>query len=75
MFQQVFDTAKFGNQFLCGFLTYTRTTGDVVGSIAHQSQHVNDLLGGLYVELRLHFFGTHHFESAGVLGAVHKDAV
>jgi len=75
MFQQVFDTAEFGNQFLCGFLAHTRTAGDVVGSITHQSQHVDDLLGGLYVELGFYFFGTHHFESAGVLGAVHEDAV
>ena len=27
MFQQVFDTAEFGNQFLCGFLAHTRTAG------------------------------------------------
>ena len=67
--------AEFGNQFLCGFLAHTRTAGDVVGSIAHQSQHVDDLLGGLYVEFGFYFFGTHHFESAGVLGAVHEDAV
>ena len=75
MLQQIFDAAEFGNQFLCGFLAHTRTAGDVVGSITHQSQHVDDLLGGLYVELGFYFFGTHHFESAGVLGAVHEDAV
>ena len=38
------------DRFLCGFLAHTRTAGDVVGSITHQSQHVDDLLGGLYVE-------------------------
>ena len=75
VFQQVLDAAEFGNQLLCGFLAHTRTAGDVVGSIAHQSQHIDDLLGGLYVEFGFYFFGTHHFESAGVLGAVHKDAV
>ena len=75
MFQQVFDTAEFGNQFLCGLLAHARTAGDVVGSIAHQSQHVDDLLGGLYAELRLYLFRAHNLESAGMLGAVHEDAV
>ena len=75
MFQQILDTAEFGNQFLCGLLAHARTAGDVVGSIAHQSQHVDDLLGGLYAELRLYLFRAHNLESAGMLGAVHEDAV
>ena len=54
---------------------YKRQAGDVVGSIAHQSQHVDDLLGGLYAELRLYLFRAHNLESAGMLGAVHEDAV
>ena len=75
MLQQIFDAAEFGNQFLCGFLAHTRTAGDVVGSIAHQSEHVDDLCGGLYAELRLYLFRTHDFESAGVLGTVHENIV
>ena len=73
--QQVLDAAELGDEFLCRLLAYARTAGDVVRRVAHQAQHVDDLQGGLDVELRLDFLRAHHLEAARVLGAVHEDVL
>ena len=76
MVEQVLDASELGNQLLCGFFPYARTTGDVVGGIAHQSQHVDDLCRRLYVEFGFDFFDSHYFKLlVAVFGAVHKDVV
>ena len=72
MGKQVFDAAEFSHQLLCGFLSHARTAGDVIGRVAHQSQHVDDLLCGLDIELRFYLLDAHDFESAAVFGAVHE---
>ena len=72
MFQQIFDAAEFADQLLCGFLSDARTTGNVVGGVTHQSEHINDLPGGLDVELGFHLLYAHDLKAACVLGSVHK---
>ena len=58
---------------MCRFLSHARTAGNVVGTIAHQSQHINDLCGRLDIEFCLYFFYAHHLKAACMLGAVHED--
>ena len=43
----------------CGLLSYARTTGYVVGCIAHECQHVNDLCGPLQPPFGTHLGGSH----------------
>lgn len=38
----------------CAVFSHARTAGDVIGRVAHQSQHVDDLLCGLDIELRFY---------------------
>ena len=73
--QQVFDAAKLSDEFLSRFFAHARTAWDVIRSIAHQAQHVDDLCRSLYVELGLDLFHTHHLETARMFGTVHEDTV
>ena len=76
MFQQVLDAAEFGNQFLSCFFSYSRAPRNVIGRVAHQSQHIDDLQGGCNRELGFHFFYTHNFEFfVTVFGTVHEYTV
>ena len=73
--KQVFDTAEFRYQFLCGFLSHARTAGDIVGRVSHQSQHIDDLLCGLNIEFGFYLLDAHDLKSAAMFGAVHKYVV
>ena len=76
MFKQALDASELGNQLLCGLFAHTRTSGNVIGGIAHQPQHINDLSRRLNVELGFHFGYAHHLEFLiPVFGPVHKDVV
>ena len=76
MFEQVFDASELGYQFLGSLFAHARASGDVVGGVAHQPQHINDLSRRLDVELGFHFRYAHHFEFlVAVFGTVHEDVV
>ena len=72
MHQKVLDGAELLDEFLGGLLPHPRATGNVVGGVAHQSQHVDDLEAIGEPVFCLHLFGAEEF---GVLlahaGAVH----
>ena len=74
MLQQCLYAPELCDELLGGLLSDAGAAGDVVGRVAHQSQHVNDLVGALDAELGLHLLGSHGLEAAGVLGPVHADA-
>ena len=75
MGKQVFDAAEFRYQFLRGFLAHARTAGDIVGRVSHQSQHIDDLLGGPDIEFGFYLLDAHDFKSAAMFGTVHKHVV
>ena len=52
---------------------HSRTAGDVVRSVAHESQHVYDLPCVLYSELGLDLFCPHHLKASRMSGSVHED--
>ena len=71
--QEVVDAAKFGDELLCGLLADTGTTGDVVRTVAHESQQVDDLCGRVDAELLLHFLDAQRVELlVAVARAVHE---
>ena len=73
MGKEVLNVAKLCNQFLCRLFSNARTSRNIVGSISHQSQQVDDLQRRLNGILVLDFFDTHDFESLVVVsGAVHE---
>ena len=73
MGKEVLNVAKLCNQFLCRLFSNARTSRNIVGSISHQSQQVDDLQRRLNGILVLDFFDTHDLESLVVVsGAVHE---
>ena len=60
-----------GNELLGRLFAHAGAAGDVVRSVAHQPQHVDDLGGARDAELGHDLLGPHHLEAARVLGAVH----
>ena len=71
MEEEAVDASELRDELLCGFLAHARTAGDVVRSVAHESQQVDDLAGGRDAVFGFHFLRPHDVISARVLGAVH----
>ena len=64
--QQVLDGAILLDEFLGGFGTHTWAAGNVVGSIAHETQDVDELGGALDAVFAFDFLHAHDFVLAWV---------
>ena len=72
--QQVLDASELGDELLCGFLSHTRTSRNVVRGVAHQAEHINHLQGGFNVELGFDLLNAHHLEFlVSIFRTIHKD--
>ena len=73
MGQQILDAAKVGDEFHGGLLTHAGAARYVVGTVAHEAQNVDDLLGRVDAVFGLYLVGAQYLEVAAELGAIHED--
>ena len=70
--QEIVNGTKFLNEFCSSLFTHAWTTRNVVGSIAHESEQVDDLTGVLYTIFFAHFLLSQKLEILGFgVGLVH----
>ena len=75
MCEHVVDTPKLCDEFRGSLLAHSRTSGEVVGRVAHKRQQVDDLCGGRYTILLRHLAFAQRVVTATMTGSVDIDIV
>ena len=73
--EHVVDAAEFAYEFCSGLRTHARTSGEVVGRIAHECQEVNHLSRGVEFVLGANLVRSHRFVSATVTWSEYEHVV
>ena len=73
MFQESFDTTKLVDEFHGSLFADTRTAREVVSTVTHERQDVDDLLGLTDAILGFYLFLTNHLIVSALLRTVHID--
>ena len=75
MFEHIVDRPKLVDKLCSGLFAYTRTAGNVIGTVTHKCQKVDYLGWGRDTVSVFNFVHTHHIVPSAVPWTIHVDVL